>query len=145
MVKERKKTWEEKVVLVHGSFNRCKESNGFAKDFYENLFFLHPEIKQSFKNTDFAHQEKALIMGLQFILDFLDQHNQNAKNQVQRIAHTHAKNAMNIHPHFYYYWIEALIMTSKKHDPSWYNDLAYYWREVIFYPVSFIISQYFAK
>jgi hemoglobin-like flavoprotein len=145
MVKERKKTWEMKVDLVLGSFNRAKDKSSFAKDFYENLFFLNPNIKKYFLKTDFEHQTKALMTGLQFLIEFLDHSNENARIQVIRLSHTHAKSGLNIHPHDYYYWIEALIMTFKKHDPSWYQDLEYYWREVISYPVTFMISQYFLK
>lgn len=143
MPRERKKTWDQKVILVSGSFNRCKDTANFARDFYENLFFLNPKIKAYFKSTDFQHQERALMVGLQYIIDFLDHTNQNARTQVVRLSHTHSKHGLGIHPHDYYYWIEALIMTAKKHDPSWHDNLAFYWREVIFYPVSFIISQYF--
>lgn len=144
-MRTRKKTWEEKVDLVIGSFNRSKESPGFAHDFYKNLFFLNPKIQKHFENTDFEHQEKALLAGVQYLLDFLDGSNENARKQVLRLSQTHSRYNLNIPPHFYYYWIEALIMTSQRHDKAWYSDLGYYWREVIFYPVSFIISQYFNK
>lgn len=145
MSRSRKKTWEEKVLLVRGSFNRSKEGQFFARDFYENLFFLNPKIKDYFKHTDFEHQTKALMAGLSYILDFLDHSNTNARNQVVRLSQTHAKRNLNIYPHDYYYWIEALVMTVKEHDPSWHDRLAFYWREVIFYPVSFMISQYFTE
>lgn len=143
MVRQRKKSWDEKVLLVRGSLTRSKNNENFAHDFYENLFFLNPKIQHYFEKTDFDHQRKALIAGLEYILDFLDHSNQNARTQVLRISQSHSKMNMNIYPHDYYYWIEALVKTVKKHDVSWYDDLAYYWREVIFYPVSFIISQYF--
>jgi hypothetical protein len=55
----RKKTWDEKVLLVRGSFNRSKDSLFFARDFYENLFFSISRFKNIFKNSDFEHQSKA--------------------------------------------------------------------------------------
>lgn len=81
--------------------------------------------------------------GMSFLIDFLDQNDANARAQVLRIARTHSAKNMNIHPHDYYYWIEALIMTARDYDSQWYDDLEYYWREVINYPISFIISLYF--
>lgn len=81
--------------------------------------------------------------GLHFLMDFLDSKNENARIQVLRIARTHSAKGMKIHPHYYYYWIEALIMTCRSEDPQWYKDLEYYWREVVSFPVSFIVSQYF--
>jgi len=144
MTRERKKTWEQKVHLVMGSFNRCKDTANFARDFYENLFFLNPKIKTYFVNTDFEHQEKALMAGLQYMFDYLDHTNENARAQVLRLSQSHSKKNLNIYPHHYYYWQEALIMTARKHDPSWHDTLGFYWREVIFYPLSFMISQYFS-
>ncbi|MFZ4714577.1 MAG: hypothetical protein ACOYL6_12720 [Bacteriovoracaceae bacterium] len=142
-MKQRKKTWEMKVDLVIGSFNRSKVEIGFATDFYQNLFFLNPKIKKNFEKTDFEHQERALIVGLQCMLDYLDQTNLNARTQVLRLARSHSQKNLNIYPHHYYYWIEALILTVKVKDKEWYDDLEFYWREVIFYPISFMISQYF--
>ena len=36
-----------------------------------------------------------------------------------------------------------MILTAKECDPKWYKDLEYYWREVISFPVTFMVSQYF--
>jgi len=140
---QRKKTWIQKVNIVRNSFLRSSLDEEFAGKFYQNLFFLNPKLKEYFAETDFEHQEKALMHGLQFMFGYLDQNDDHARKQVLRIAVTHSKKGMNIHPHDYYYWIDALIMTAKECDPKWVDNMAYYWREVINMPVSFIISQYF--
>lgn len=145
MERKRKKTWEEKVGLVRDSYMRVKNRPDFASEFYHNLFFLKPKIKDYFARTDFEHQDKALMHGLDFLISFLDQHDAHARQQVIRISRTHSKHNLNIHPHDYYYWIEALILTVKSQDKQWYQDLTYYWREVISYPIMFIVSQYFTK
>ncbi len=147
MVKERKKTWKQKVDLVHGSFRRASidAEDLYAKLFYENLFFLNPKIRDHFANTDFEHQEKALMHAMAFLFGFFDSNNETAKLQIQRIAKTHSHSGIKVHPHYYYFWIEALIITTRSLDKNWYKDLEYYWREVINFPVSFIISQYYAK
>lgn len=142
-MRERKKTWSQKAKLVQEAYLRASRHEAFGKVFYENLFFLSPKLKTYFKNTDFEHQEKALMHGLQFLMGFFDPKNQYAKTQVKRIALSHSKGALNIHPHSYYYWIEALIMTLKEFDPKWYDEMSFYAREVISAPISFIISQYF--
>ncbi len=144
MERQRKKTWDQKVQIVKDSFLRSRKSLDFASVFYHNLFFLKPKIKDYFSHTDFEHQDKALLMGLDFMIGFLDHSNENARKQVIRLSQTHAKKNLNIHPHDYYYWIEALVMTVKTQDPLWNKDYEYYWREVISYPVTFMISQYFS-
>ncbi len=143
MEKQRKKTWHQKVVLVQGSFRRSSNDPNFPGLFYRNLFYLNPEIKKYFEKTDFAHQDKALMHGMNFLLEFLDESNSNARTQILRLAATHSGTGLRIHPHDYYYWIEAVIMTARELDVSWYDDLEYYWRETLFYPISFMISQYF--
>lgn len=144
-MRKREKTWVQKAKIVQESYYRATRHEAFGKTFYENLFFLSPKLQSYFKNTDFEHQEKALMHGLRFLMGFFDSKNQYAKNQVKRIALSHAKNALNIHPHSYYYWTEALIMTLKKFDPKWYDDMSYYAREVISAPIAFITSQYFHR
>jgi hemoglobin-like flavoprotein len=143
--KQRKKSWENKVEIVKASYLRSSRDVDFASNFYKHLFFLKPKIKDYFVHTDFEHQDKALTHGLEFFMGFLDHSDENARTQVLRISQTHSKFNLNIHPHDYYYWIEALVMTVKTLDPSWYKDMEYYWREVISYPVSFMISQYFKE
>jgi hemoglobin-like flavoprotein len=142
-MRERKKTWEQKIQIVEASFERARREARFARQFYDNLFFLSPKLQDHFQNTDFEHQEKALMRGLEFLLQSLQADQKHAKQQITRIAHSHSASNMNIHPHSYYYWIEALIMTAREFDESWHKDMEYYWREVISAPVSFIVSQYF--
>lgn len=145
MIKQRKKTWDQKVTLVRGSFTRSSKDPEFPGKFYQHLFFLNPEIKKYFEKTDFVHQDKALMHGMSFLLDFLDENDVSARAQVLRLATTHSSNGLKIHPHHYYYWIEALIMTARELDLGWDDDLEYYWRETLFYPISFMISQYFIQ
>ncbi|WP_372655316.1 globin domain-containing protein [Halobacteriovorax sp.] len=142
MMKERKKSWDEKVSKAEGSYLRARNNIAFAKKFYQNLFLLNPEIEAYFKDTDFKYQEKALINGVNILFSYLHK-DEFAKSQISRLSKVHNIGGLKIHPHLYYYWIEALIITIQELDNSWYDDLAYYLREVINYPVSFFTSQYF--
>lgn len=142
---ERKKTWDEKVDLVKQSFDRSKQRKTFASIFYQNLFFLKPKIRTYFKNTDLIHQEKAVMAGMKYLMAFLDEKNRHARQQILRIAGTHSAKNLNIHPHDYYYWLEALIMTAKECDHLWQEDFQYYWRECLSFPITFIISQYYVE
>ncbi len=144
MSEERKKTWDQKVDLVRNSYLRSKNNQNFAKLFYNHLFFLNPKLKDYFKNTDFNHQERALINGLDFLFDYFGK-DENAKHQILRLAKVHNIDGLNIHPHFYYYWGEALVLAIKDSDPQYYSDMEYYLREVVSYPLSFFSSQYFVK
>ena len=143
MDKERKKTWEQKVTEVTNCYSRAKMKDLMPHTFYDKLFFLDPKIKNYFKDTDWDHQKKALLHGLDHLMGFLhnpkDDHH---RKQILRLARTHSKKGLNIHPHEYYYWIDALVLTFKDCDDGWYRDLEYYLRECLFFPISFMISLY---
>jgi len=139
---KRKKTWQQKIIEVRKSYFRAIEKKAFAKSFYRHLFFLNPDIEKYFEGTDWEHQEKALLLGLEHLFNFFDDQDSYHKKQVSRIGISHSKKNMNIHPHHYYYWLDALVMTMEKCDPEWYDDLRFYIRESLFFPISFIISLY---
>ncbi len=103
---ERKKTWKQKIAIVTDSYNRSKNYPLFASQFYDNLFFLNPKIERYFKTTKFEHQFKALMYGLQYLVDYLDESKRpKVKNQILRIARSHSHENLGIHPRDYYYWI----------------------------------------
>lgn len=141
-MRKRKKTWDQKNKEVLDCYHRCESVPNFSQLFYEHLFFLNPKIQNYFKSTEWNHQHKALMHALDHLFHFNDNVNDFHKKQIIRIAQTHSKKNLNIHPHDYYYWLEALVMTLKKVDEDWYQDLEYYIRECLFFPISFIISLY---
>ena len=145
--KQRKKSWKQKFSAVRNSYERCVKSDEyFAHIFYDNLFFLNPKIKKYFKNTDWDHQRKALLHGLDHLFNYYDAKDEEYhKKQILRIGKTHSRQNLDIHPHDYYYWIEALALTLEALDDKWSDDIKFYTRECIFLPVSIIISLYHDK
>lgn len=141
-MRTRKKTWEQKSQEIRASYQRVKDNPELAQLFYQHLFFLNPRVKDYFAKTDWPHQHKLLVHAMDHLFNFSSDPGHHHHRQIARIAQNHSKHGLNVHPHLYYYWIEAMIMTLKKLDPSWYDGLAYYLRECLFFPVSFIISCY---
>jgi hypothetical protein len=141
--KSRKSSWPQKVLEVRNSFERAKNSPAFIAEFYSNLFYLKPEIEKYFVDTKWKHQEIMIQKGIEHLLGFLDNdpdqiHHQN----ILRLSESHSRKNLNIHPHNYYYWIDAMVLTLKELDPKWHSDLEYYTRECLFFPISFMISFY---
>lgn len=83
------------------------------------------------------------MRGMDFLVGYLNKTDENSRLQFQRLASTHSIHNLNIHPHYYYYWIEAWVLTARELDNQWYDNLEFYWREIIFFPISYIISRYF--
>lgn len=140
-MRNRKKSWKQKCNEVSFSLNRFKQERFFTDKFYKHLFFLKPALEKKFAKTDWEEQDKLIRMAVEHIIGFFDEENISHKQNIARIAETHSKKNMDIH-HYYYYWIDAMIMTAKELDSEWYDDLAYYYRECLFFPISFIVSMY---
>ena len=140
--RKRKKTWAQKNKEVLNCYYRCVDKENFSRLFYDNLFYLNPKIELYFRKTDWNHQHKAFMHALDHLFHFSDDKKNFHKTQIIRIAQTHSKKNLNIHPHNYYYWLEALILTMKSIDDDWYDDLEYYLGECLFLPISFVISLY---
>jgi hypothetical protein len=133
--KSRKSSWPQKVLEVRNSFERAKNSPAFIAEFYSNLFYLKPEIEKYFVDTKWKHQEIMIQKGIEHLLGFLD-------NDPDQIHHQNILRLSESHPHNYYYWIDAMVLTLKELDPKWHSDLEYYTRECLFFPISFMISFY---
>lgn len=143
MKKERKKNWETKVSIVEESLLRAMNSELFAKTFYENLFYLNPKTQEYFSNIDWRKQEIALLKSIEHLIGFFsNEEDEIHRKNIIRIGESHSKKNLNIHPHNYYYWVDAMIMTLKELDSKWDDNNQFYVRECLFFPVSFIISLY---
>lgn len=143
---KRKKSWNEKVEEVSNCYERCKDAPNLSSTFYDNLFFLDPSLKSKFAKTDWKHQKKAFTHALFDVISYLkDPRSDHYRKQITRLARTHSHQNLDIHPHSYYYWIDAVVLTLKSIDKRWEKDLEFYLRECLFYPISFMISLYHHK
>jgi hemoglobin-like flavoprotein len=141
--KSRKKGWDEKTEEVTNSYLRASVNPSFYDKFYENLFFLNPKVEKYFINTKWDQQKILIKKGVEHLLGFLGEDPDSLHHQnIIRLSESHSKSNLNIHPHHYYYWIDAMILTLKDCDPKWYDALEFYTRECLFLPVSFMISFY---
>lgn len=141
-MRKRNISWEEKINEVNNSFKRIKDHRRFPREFYRQMFKIKPEIEEYFKDVDLEHQEKLLLDGIKFCLDSI-QGDKLAKIQLIQISQTHSQVNLNINPKYYYYFIESFIRCVNKYDPEWYDDMEYYWHEILMGPISFMISQYY--
>ena len=86
------------------------------------------------------------MAGLSYILDFMDHSSTHARKQVLRLSQTHTQRNLNIYRYDYHYWMKAIMMRFKAHDPTWDERLTFFWREVIFAPREFYeLSEFFQR
>ena len=63
-------------------------------------------------------------------------------DNLNKIAESHSRKNLNIHPSLYPYWIDSLIRAVKENDDHWTPELERSWRRVLEAGVAYISSRY---
>lgn len=126
---------------VNRSFGRCCDSTGFFESFYSILIASHPDIPALFADTDFTKQNEVLQVGLRLMLLF-DHGSEAAKQAVETIRESHARDQLNIRPELYDYWLDSLMRACAKHDPQFNKELESSWRTLLAASINHIKSGY---
>jgi len=126
---------------VKGSFERCDKSGAFSEIFYDIFLSKSDEVKEKFKNTDFAKQKKLLRTTVKIMAT----RNNNDKKELRilnDIAKTHNRYGYDIKPEFYKLWLESLCETIALNDPEFSKDLEKKWRTFIKFSIDQIVNDY---
>ena len=98
----------------------------FFDRFYERFTGLHPEIKEKFSKTDFAHQKKMLRESLDEMRDFADKLCSN--NYIITLARIHGTRGHDIAERFFDLWLDELVETVAEIDPECNDNVRLAWR-----------------
>lgn len=99
--------------LVFQSYGRCCKSSNFFDDFYASFLTSSPEVAAKFEDTDMTAQKHLLRAG---ILNLVLYARGLPPTKLRALAESHSKEKLNIQPHLYEFWLDALILTIRKHD-----------------------------
>ncbi|MBA6421095.1 MULTISPECIES: globin [Pseudomonas] len=113
---------------VMQSYGRCCAVSVFFDDFYRTFLSSSPDVAAKFKNTDMPAQKLLLRQGILNLVLFA---RGLPPTKLQALAKSHSREKMNIEPHLYHYWIEALISTISQHDRDCNDGTIKAWREVL--------------
>lgn len=113
---------------VMQSYGRCCASKTFFDDFYQRFLQSSPEVRAKFTNTDMPAQKLLLRQG---ILNLVLFSRGLPPTKLQALAKSHSRDKLDIQPHLYTYWIDALIRTVEQHDKQANAETARAWREVL--------------
>lgn len=101
--------------LVFQSYGRCCAKPEFFDDFYRTFLASSPEVAEKFTHTDMVAQKQLLRAG---ILNLVLYARGLPPTKLQALAESHSRHRLDIKPHLYSYWINALLDTIRRHDPE---------------------------
>lgn len=114
--------------LVFQSYGRCCKSPAFFDDFYTTFLASSPEVSEKFIDTDLSAQKHLLRAG---ILNLVLYARGLPPTKLQALAESHSRGKLDIKPHLYNYWLEALLITIRKHDAEMDQSGLEAWRRVL--------------
>jgi hemoglobin-like flavoprotein len=125
--------------IVMQSYGRCCASATFFDDFYQQFLQSSPEVRAKFTNTDMPAQKLLLRQGILNLVLFA---RGLPPTKLQALAKSHSRENLDIQPHLYNYWVDALINTVEQHDGQASMETHHAWREVLAKGIEVIQSGY---
>jgi hypothetical protein len=126
---------------VTASYQRCRTSDGFADTFYVHFLAKSQEVVDKFRRTDFARQKLMLRESLLAMLLF-NLGSDDARAELQRLAERHSRRGVDIPPHLYELWLDALCEAVAEHDPECTADLIEQWRKAMQAGIQLLVAKY---
>jgi hemoglobin-like flavoprotein len=123
------------------SLRRCDASSGFLERFYERFMATSPEVTAKFADTDFQRQRTMLRRSLHLIA-LASAGDPDGLAELNARAETHSRAKLDIPPHLYDLWLQALIETARDSDPDWTEDIETAWRQILGIAIRHMIRQY---
>lgn len=101
------------VALLERTFDRIRpNADGFARDFYADLFDRYPETRQLFAHTDFDLQRRKLVDALVLVIENLE-NGELLQGALRSLGQRHVR--VGVAPVHYGLVAESLLATLEKH------------------------------
>jgi hypothetical protein len=126
---------------VMASYHRCRASEGFVDTFYALFLAKSQEVADEFRGTDFTRQKLMLRESLLAMLLF-NLGSDDAREELERLAKRHSRRGVDIAPHLYQLWLDALCEAIEQHDPKFTVDLGKQWREAMRPGIELLVARY---
>ena len=127
--------------IVMASFSRSLTGGDFATTFYQTLFETAESVAVLFANTDFEVQKPLLRRAVEVMIRF-GAGDEDAREEITRLAQRHARDDLNIDPAAYAVWLDVLCATLRRHDSEFGPELESAWRERMRAGIDVMTSRY---
>ncbi len=131
----------EDLDAVTASYHRCMHGEGFVDTFYELFLAKSSEVADKFRHTDFVHQKLMLRESLLMMLMF-NHKRADVQDDMERLARRHSRSEVDIPPHLYEWWLDALCEAVQRHDPEFTDEVPGLWRSAMKPGIELIVSKY---
>lgn len=129
------------IDQVKRSYHRSLGEGHLIETFYDYFLSSEKEIADKFRDTDFNKQFHLLKHGIQLMIEFAEGDRSGLEELGNlRIKHDHKH--LNIDPHLYELWKQALVLALEEHDDHWDADLKDKWEEVLDAGIEYMIHGY---
>jgi Globin len=131
------------VDVFRASLKRCLERPDFLLDFYGTFMNSSEEIRAKFSGTDFKRQTEVLADSL-WAMSVAAQGaaGSPAQGDLPRLAEKHNRHNLDIRPGLYDEWLDCLIDTARRHDPTFSPEIEAAWRATLAVGIEILRSQY---
>jgi hemoglobin-like flavoprotein len=131
------------VESFRASLGRCLATPGFLHYFYDRFMESSEEVREKFKQTEFARQTRILTDSLYIMAVAAESQGDSvAWQEMDRLAARHSRTELDVRPQLYETWLECLLMAVKQFDPEFTPDVATAWREVLAPGIARLRSRY---
>ena len=116
------------ATLFNDSFFRCMNDESFFDKFYTLFMSASPEIRDKFRNTDFARQERMLEESLNAIVASSEP-NQVSDDFLTHVAERHKQ--LEIDPSHFAIWEDCLLRTAAQCDEKFDESTREAWQAIM--------------
>jgi len=132
---------KEEISRVRLSYGRAIAKRCFLDRFYELFMKSNPVVARKLAATDIEKQQELLSQAVNMVILF-PQGNKIAKNAIKRIRESHRRDALDIKPDYYKFWVDSLIAALAENDPEFNDELEQAWRKVAQEAIDYIAEGY---
>jgi hemoglobin-like flavoprotein len=135
----------ESVEAFRASLGRCLATPDFMHDFYERFIASSAEVRDKFKDTEFARQARVVTDSL-YIMAVVAESKEDAIGwrELDRLAARHARTDLDVRPALYDDWLECLLAAARQHDPEFSNGIEDAWRKTLAPGIEYMRSRHSA-
>jgi len=122
----------ESVETFRASLGRCLATPTFLHSFYDLFTASSAEVREKFKNTEFARQTRILSDSL-YIMAVAAESQPDAVGwkEMDRLAERHSRRGLDIRPALYDTWLDCLVAAAKQFDPQFSAEVEAAWRTTL--------------
>lgn len=132
---------EEEIELFNDSLERCTAKPDFLHHFYRMFISSSAEVAQKFEHTDFRRQKIVLRTSL-YMMMLAAMGKPEANVYLEHIAEIHNRKGRDIRTGLYDLWLDCLVRTVEKFDPTFSANTERAWRDMMTPGIEIMKSRY---